>query len=461
MGDVLSEADWCMKSLQVGVQSNKEKTKFWSWQKKSNLDGLATVLDFPKPDKPPGSVFMSCESARVEKDENEIAFPEEPKMRIVDDSNSLYSKYITDIYPSVAYHDETLFLKMQELIKLILVAEWLIEKGTKISTKWMTKFTTKSDDPSESGVITSQNETKEAPKMLIPPQPIEVGQPTSDVTVKTEEAEQNRSLVRRGQYRLYGWLDHGGKEMVWCDEDGKVVEKNQSMKSVFKHEMTIGGGPPMKLATGWGSLPIPPDAAKLMLTSTDVDHDTSVTKTEPIPRNSHEEFTGPFGASVSVDVTHDDNVNKKDGRETKVTKTLHPPPHLASQVPKITHTTTVKESVDDYDMLYSHLDPNKPIRPNIPGLCEEVSPDVLSWSELFRETVPWPHVMQIMPPNKEGPIVAAQGGGVTAREIPVTVEQRTPTRYNGETRRVNQYIQRGSTIGIQAQRNVIHGMLHS
>ena len=81
MGDTLSEADWCMKSLQVGVQSNKEKTKFWSRQKKSNLDGLATTLDFPK-DKPPGSVFMSCESARVEKDENEITFPEEPKMRI-------------------------------------------------------------------------------------------------------------------------------------------------------------------------------------------------------------------------------------------------------------------------------------------------------------------------------------------------------------------------------------------
>ena len=345
---------------------------------------------------------------------------------------------------------------MQELIKLILVAEWLIEKGEKISTKWMTKFTTKSDDPSESGVITSQNETKEAPRMLIPPQPTEIRRPTSDVTVRTVEADQNRLLVSLGQKRLYGWFDHGGMEMVWCDEDGKLVVKNQSMKGVVKHEMAIGGGPPLKM-TEWGSLPILPDAAKPMLTSTDVDRDTSVTKQEPIPQNSHKEFTAPSGASMSVDVTHDDNVNKKDGRETKVTKTLHPPPHLASQLPKITHTATLKESVDDYDMLYSHLDPNEPIPADILGLCEEVSPDVLSWSELFRETVPWPHVMQIMPPDTEGPIVAAQGGGVTARDIPVTVEQRKPTRYNGETRQVDQYIQRGSTIGIQAQREVIHG----
>ena len=121
VGELLSETDWSMKCLHVGVQSNSEKSKFWSWQKKSNLDGLATRLDFPD-DNPSGSVFMSCESAIVETNETEIVFPEEPKMRIVDESSSLYTKYITEIFPSVAYHDEMLFLKVQELIKLILVA---------------------------------------------------------------------------------------------------------------------------------------------------------------------------------------------------------------------------------------------------------------------------------------------------------------------------------------------------
>ena len=136
VGKLLFDADWNMKCLSVGARSNDEKSEFWGWQKSSQLEGLATALDFPE-DNSSGSIIMSCESAKVQKGENEIVFPEEPKMKIVDDSNSLYSKYISDIYPNVAYHDEPRFLKMQELIKLILAAEWLIEKGVRVSKKWM------------------------------------------------------------------------------------------------------------------------------------------------------------------------------------------------------------------------------------------------------------------------------------------------------------------------------------
>ena len=388
MGVTLYEADYIIKCLLIGMQSNKEKTKFWSWQKKSNLDGLATVVNFPK-DKSPGSVFMSRESARKEKNQNEIAFPQEPK--IVVDSNLLYSKYII-------YHNKTLFHKMPKLIKLSLSAEWLKEE--KISPRWMMTFTS---EPSYYGVITSQNQTKEAPTTLIPPQSTDIRRPMTQMTEKTVEEYQNRSLVKQGQHQLYGWLDHS--EIVWYDEDGK---------GDVKHEMAIGGDPPLRV-TGRGSFLIPSDAA------TDVDCNTSVTKQKPILQNSHKEFTGPSGSSMSVDVTRDDNDNKKDGKETKESKRLHPPPHLSSQVPKITHTTTVKEIVDDYMCVHRHLAPYGPIRANSLGLCKEVS----------------------------------------AREIPVNVEQRKPTRSNGETRRVDQYFHRGSTTGIQAQRDVIHGMLHS
>ena len=76
-----------------------------------------------------------CESAKVQKDENEMVFPEEPKMKIIADTNLLYSKYVSEIYPGVAYHDEPRFLKIQELIKLILAAEWLTEKGVRVSKK--------------------------------------------------------------------------------------------------------------------------------------------------------------------------------------------------------------------------------------------------------------------------------------------------------------------------------------
>ena len=134
VGKLLFDADWSMKCLGVGARSNDEKSEFWGWQKTSQLEGLATVLNFPS-DTPSGSIIMSCESAKVQKDENEMVFPEEPKMKIIADTNLLYSKYVSEIYPSVAYHDEPRFLKIQELIKLILAAEWLTEKGVRVSKK--------------------------------------------------------------------------------------------------------------------------------------------------------------------------------------------------------------------------------------------------------------------------------------------------------------------------------------
>ena len=99
VGNLLFDADWIMKCLSVGTRSNDEKSEFWGWQKTSQLEGLATRLDFPKDANPPGSIKMSCESAKVQQCENEMVFPEEPKMKIVADTNSLYSKYISDCLP--------------------------------------------------------------------------------------------------------------------------------------------------------------------------------------------------------------------------------------------------------------------------------------------------------------------------------------------------------------------------
>lgn len=136
IGELLSEADWTMKCLNIGARSDKTKERFWVWQEKSQLKGLADGLDFPD-DKFPGRILMSCDSVAVQKCENEMTFVGEPKMRITDEGNSTYTKYISEIYPSVAYYDEPLFLKIQELIKLILAAEWLKEKGVRFSRPWM------------------------------------------------------------------------------------------------------------------------------------------------------------------------------------------------------------------------------------------------------------------------------------------------------------------------------------
>ena len=48
----------------------------------------------------------------VQESDEELIFVEEPKMAITDQTNSTYTKYITD---SIAYHDEPLFLKMREV----------------------------------------------------------------------------------------------------------------------------------------------------------------------------------------------------------------------------------------------------------------------------------------------------------------------------------------------------------
>ena len=74
------------------------------------------------------------------------------------------------MYPSIAYHDEPLFLKMQELIKLILAAEWLMdEKAVKISREWMMRYST----PKQKGAVavakSLRRKAKRPPREFVPP----------------------------------------------------------------------------------------------------------------------------------------------------------------------------------------------------------------------------------------------------------------------------------------------------
>ena len=442
VGNLLFDADWIMKCLSVGARSNDEKSEFRGWQKTSQLEGLATALDFPK-DNPPGSIIMSCESAKVQKDENEMVFPEEPKMKIVDASNSLYSKYISEIYPSVAYHDEPRFLKMQELIKLILAAEWLTEKGVRVSKKWMMAHTAKPRQVAkaiEGGAESHQDKVKSPPKEMIPPQPATVEVPSSDVSVKTLEAEQYRCLGKCGVGRRYGWHDYGSKEMVMFDENGELCLRQQSVKMVVNHHVTVEGQPTEK-GSLWFSLPVPLSIPTPLMTELE-NQDVK----QLLPQNSHQEITGTFGRML-VDVAVDDTAVSKDGGELKVEKTIQPCPPLA--LPQQKQTTSIKASVDDYNLLFGHMDPNQPIRPGIPGLCEEITPSVKSWNELFNETVPWPHVWQ-MPYIGVGEPVAS--GGVTTHGFRVEEEARVRTKVpSSETPWVDQYKKCGSQLAVRAQ----------
>jgi len=412
VGNLLFDADWIMKCLSVGARSNDEKSAFWGWQKTSQLEGLATWLDFPE-DNPDGSIIMSCESAKVQKGENEMVFPEEPKMKIVDDSNSLYSKYISEIYSSVAYHDEPLFLKMQEVIKLILAAEWLIEKGIRVSKKWMMVHTAKQRSVAKAfeEVEPQQDKVRSPPKAMIPPQPATVKVPRKDVTVKTFEAEQYRCLAKCGVGRRYGWHDFGSNEVIMFDEEGELRLQQQSLKMVFNHHVTIEGQTADRISARF-SLPLPPIPLKADLESQEA--------VKQLSWGSYQEVTGCIPVAK---------------------------PCLSLALRQWKETISMKASVNDYDLLYDHMDPNRPIRPGIPGICEEVTPNVKSWSELYSETVPWPHVWQVPFVGVGKPVAS---GGVTTCNIPVRVEPLT-TKVPSMSPRVDQYMKCGSQLAVRAQ----------
>lgn len=138
LGELLFEADWEMKCLHIGTKSDASKSKFFPRDEISDLYGLATRFDFYPNEKIfGGSVIMTCKSVTVEESDQELFFVKEPKMAITSQAESIYSKYITEVYGSVAYHDEPQFLKMREVPKMILAAEWLKKKGVKMNQEWI------------------------------------------------------------------------------------------------------------------------------------------------------------------------------------------------------------------------------------------------------------------------------------------------------------------------------------
>ena len=136
IGETLSELDWVMKCFIIGRRSNDSKTEFWAWEKTSQLEGLATSMDFES-DKCEGSVIMSCESVSVRKSDTEMEFVGEPRLHINNELSAAYSRYINRVLPSVAYHDEPLFLRFGEILKLMVAVEWLVEKGVNMSQRWL------------------------------------------------------------------------------------------------------------------------------------------------------------------------------------------------------------------------------------------------------------------------------------------------------------------------------------
>ncbi len=167
IGETLAEIDWQMKCLMVGVRSDKNKEKFWSWTEKSDVDGLASFENFKSDPSKEGGIFMKCKGVSICEDSNQIVFEGEPEMAIDSVKLPAYSRYITEHFDSIAYYDEPLFLKMKEYIKLILAVEWLKEKGVHFSQNWIREHTAPTYDPPKSlQVELSAEETNSIMKQL-------------------------------------------------------------------------------------------------------------------------------------------------------------------------------------------------------------------------------------------------------------------------------------------------------
>ena len=416
-GETFAEADWKMKCLHIGARSNDSKSEFWAWNKTSNLEGLATRFDF-RDDKSHGSIIMSCNMVKVEKGEAELRFRGDPKMRINSESNMRYSKYISKNFRSIAYHDEPLFLKMQELIKLVLAAEWLVEKGMKVDENWMMNHTRaqRAMDGVKAieGSVCETNNRRPPIEMI--PQPVNFEAPNRNVAVKTKEAKANRSLAKQGVRRLYGWYDHGHNEGVMYDENGALCQQQRSIKMVRKIVTSVNGKQTeQKHERLYIRLPFNhslPPISEVGPYLTALSHQEDAVHLESISALGR--MSADFRAKT---VIGDNSIEMKRQRKFQLCGD-------DAVTPTVKETITVKISVDDFDALYGSMDPNQPIRPEIPGKREAVIPNVQTWSELYKETVPWPHTWKT-PSFDVGQPSAT--GGVSARHInPVPVRQEQP-----------------------------------
>ena len=91
--------------------------------------------------------MMTYKSVHVSESTDQLVFVGEPIMQIVDTASALYTKYLTNHFDSIAYHDEPLFLKVKEIIKLMLAAEWLRDKGVQFSKMWIEEHTSGTQNP--------------------------------------------------------------------------------------------------------------------------------------------------------------------------------------------------------------------------------------------------------------------------------------------------------------------------
>ena len=381
VGELLAEADWLMKCLSAGVQSNKTKTEFWSWTEKSQLNGLATHEEFPitlqfpsgatlmvySTEEVSSSIIMTCKSVEVEESENEMIFGN-PKMAIISSSRPAYSKYITEIFDSVAYYDAPLFLKVKELIKLILAMEWLNRKKVKFSQKWLNEHF----NPSHLCLCPRQSVAVKMPKEVV------------------------QFLLKQSLDEMNSFMSMQDKMLLHISSSNKVVLNQPTLEDQIVTETNL----------------------KVKTVQTIHSYDDDEEEEKGGEEKGEEEEGEKEGGEEEGEDEEEEEEEKGEKKEEEVTEEkLEKEEKMVEKKKRekenvVTIRSTVTFSFDDFDELYKEMDPNTPI-----GLTngKPIVPGVESWSELFHETVPTPYKSFLA----SGRVHQSVHGGVTTANIPV------------------------------------------
>ena len=366
LGELLFEVDWKMKCLNIGLQTDQAKSVFFSREKFSKTKGLATCLDFDSLGTD-GSIFLSSEDVPVELYDDELVFNADPKLSINADFSPNYSKYISRVLPQIAKYDEPIFTKLQEVLKMLLAAEWLRDKGIEMSEKWMQNATR---NAGKKQLATTDNRpcTVECHDLSTNPScsPPNEYITSLDVSPNEEEAKNCRRVVASSGGIWYGWQDEGGGEMVQFTEGGELCAEIKSERMSITQYVMVDG--------------------EKMSTADWLVNGNSFSKTQPeLDLTCHE-----CSEMVKVVETRDHA-----SRETTVTLDIYPGTKMV---------TVIRASAKDLNTVYKDL----------PTGFEEVE----SWNDLFDQTVPWPRVWLI---SRDGAGLLSVGGGVrtdTLRAVP-------------------------------------------
>jgi hypothetical protein len=353
---------------------------------------------------------MSCDHIRIQKHEDKIVFLGEPKMKIETGTSLLYSKYITEKLPSIAYHDEPRFLKIQEFIKLYFGVRWLYNgKKVQANKEWVAMHTSSGVDAQLK--LGARNEP---PVKMIPRPPV-FQPPSSDV--EPWVVEMSRSLMKKVEPR-YGYLDARSSSMITFKGDGTPYPPEKCWSWSFKFS---SNALPVEIRSQC-HLPV-------MLC------DPAACKEKLLLSN------GVSSDPLSIVTT--DSEEKMEFKVTKTIKALQPSHPLALFPLEETMTMSLNNSPP-----LCSGDPNQVIETVIRGKRRVITPDVTSLDELIDKcTVPIPYMCI----ESDGIGLPAARGGVSTRNIDVRVEKPVLQAQRTATNKSGNFIGGLDSIGVRAE----------